>query len=179
MMRCPPVCAGLGSPHGREGQQRHALLPRQRDGMTLLEVLVALGIFLLSMVAIGRLISISSERAREVQLQGEAMLKCQSKMAEIYAGVEQLSSQSDVPFTDDPNWHWSADCNQGQVTNLWTVQVRVTRQRADGSQFEATLSQMMLDPSIRGTTMQSSSASGSSSSSSSSGSTSGTSMGGP
>ena len=110
----------------------------------------------------------------EVQFQGEAMLKCQSKMSEIYAGVEQLTSQSDVPFPEDPNWHWSADCNQAQVTNLWTVQVRVSKQRPDGSQLEVTLSQMMLDPSVRGTTMKSSSASGSGASTPS-----GTSMGGP
>jgi type II secretion system protein I len=142
--------------------------------MTLLEVLIALAIFLLSLVAIGRLVSLSTERALEVQFQGEAMLKCQRVMAEIYAGVQQLTSQSDMPFDDDQTgtWHWSCDCEQGQVNNLWTVQVRVSKQRADGSQMEVTMSQMMLDPSIRGTT-QYNTTSGSSGATSGSGTTTG------
>jgi type II secretion system protein I len=127
--------------------------------MTLLEVLMAVAIFLLSLVAIGRLISISSERAREIQLKGQAMQMCQSKMAEFLAGVQQLASQSDVPFDEDPNWRWSADCSQGQVTNLWTVQIRVNTKRPDGGSVEVTLSQMVLDPSVRGTTIPSSSSS--------------------
>jgi len=137
--------------------------------MTLLEVLIALAIFLLALVAIGRLTNISSNLAQDVQLQSEAILLCQSKMAEIMAGVEPLASQADVPFGDDitdPSWQWSADCNQGQVTNLWTVQVRVSRQRPDGGKVEATLTQMVLDPSIRGTTIPSTSASGTSGSTS-------------
>jgi type II secretion system protein I len=128
--------------------------------MTLLEVLISLAIFLLSLVAIGRLVSLSSERAREVQLKAEAMLKCQSKLAEIVGGAEQLTSQSDVPFDEDPSWTWSADCNQGQVTNLWTVQVRVGKQLPDGSRFEVALSQMVLDPSVRGSTINANAAGG-------------------
>ena len=164
MRRRPPAAAGAGP-------IRRQVAGALRDGMTLLEVLVSLAIFLLSLVAIGRLISLSSERAREVQLQGEAMLLCQSKMAEFVAGVEQLSSQSDVAFAEDPTstWVWSADCNQGQVANLWTVQVRVSKQRADGSHVEVSLSQMVLDPSVRGTSIPSTSTSGTSGSGTSAG----------
>jgi type II secretion system protein I len=132
--------------------------------MTLMEVLVSLAIFLLSLVAIGRLITLSSERARDIQLRGQAMQLCQSKMAEIYAGAEQLSSQSDVPFPEDDTWHWSADCNQAQ-TNLWTVQVRVTKNLPDGNHIEVSLTEMMLDPSVRGTSINLNSLGGSGSSS--------------
>jgi type II secretion system protein I len=178
MRRFQPAVTGQRPPSPKEVFARRAFAsrrkaPARRAGMTLLEVLISLAIFLLSLVAIGRLVSISSERAREVQLKGEAMLKCQSKLAEIIGGAEQLTSQSDVPFPEDPNWTWSADCNQGQVNNLWTVQVRVGKQRADGSRLEVTLSQMVLDPSVRGTTINMNAASGMS------GGSGGTTTGGP
>ena len=125
---------------------------RNRQGFTLLEVLVALAIFLMSFVAISHLLGLSTDMAEERQLRAQAMQLCRSKMAEIFAGAEQLTSQSDLPFPNDSSWTWSADCNQGPVNNLWTVQVRVSRQRPDGSKLEVTLGEMMLDPSVRGTT---------------------------
>ncbi len=136
--------------------------------MTLLEVIVALAILLLSFIAILRLVDLTTERARDIQFRGQAMQLCQSKMAEIQVGAEQLTSQSGVPFPEDSSWTWSADCNQGQYANLWTVQVRVTKDLGDGTHIEATLTQMMLDPTVQGTTINlnnlGSGASGSSSS---------------
>jgi type II secretion system protein I len=177
MRRYLPADAGARPPHRTDSLPRHAAPAgrsnrARRDGMTLLEVIIALAIFMLSIVAIQRLILIGTDRARDVQLRAEAIRLCQSKMAEIYAGAEQLQSQSDVPFTEDPVWHWSADCNQGNVNNLWTVEVRVGRDRADGTKLEVTLTQMMLDPSVRGTNVNLNSNS-SGSSGSSSGSTTG------
>jgi type II secretion system protein I len=147
--------------------------------MTLMEVLMAVAIFLLALVAIDRLVTLSYERATVIRLQGEGMQLCQSKMAEIYAGVMPLSSQSDTAFDGDygedwqRKWQWSADCSQGAVTNLWTVTVRVSQTLPSGSRFEVVLTQMMLDPSIRGTSVNLNSTSGSSS-----GSTSGATTGG-
>ena len=43
-----------------------------RRGLSLLEVLVALAIFLLSFVAIGRLTSLASDRALDVEYQSQA-----------------------------------------------------------------------------------------------------------
>src|SRR5260370_28861378 len=101
MRRHQPAVPGLRPPPHEEAHKRHAPAARRVDrprraGMTLLEVLISLAIFMLSLVAIGRLVSLSSERAREVQLKAEGMLKCQSKLAEIVGGAEQLASQSDV-----------------------------------------------------------------------------------
>jgi type II secretion system protein I len=166
--------AGARWPDHKGFPLRKPFLERRsrRGGMTLLEVIFALAIFLLSLVAIGRLVHLSSDQAREILLRGQAMDLCQSKMAEIYVGAESLTSQSDVPFPEDSTWHWSADCNQAQVTNLWTVQVKVSKDRGDGSNIEVTLTQMMLDPSVQGTSVNLNT-SGSSSSNSSSSSTGG------
>ncbi len=125
--------------------------PGSRPGISLLEVLVALGVFLLSLVAIFRLVTFASERAVDVHYESRALQLCQSKMAEAIAGVVPVSSpQSETPFDEDSDWSWSMDSEQGNVAGLWNVTVRVSRQRPDGSKMEVALSRMILDPSLRG-----------------------------
>src|SRR5258708_7570128 len=65
-----------------------------RRGLTLLEVLVALGIFLMAFATIGRLITISADRALDVQQLAQASQLCQAKLAEVAAGVVPLSGQT-------------------------------------------------------------------------------------
>jgi general secretion pathway protein I len=159
-----------------------------RPGMTLLEVLVALGIFLMALVAIIRLVTFGGDQALEVQQQSQAAQLCQSKMAEVIAGVVPLTGQSDVPFDEDSSWLWSLDATQGDIAGLWILTVRVSRQRSDGSRIECSLDRMLLDPSLRGSTVDaetiaannttSNSSNSSQGSSGSSGSTSGSSSGG-
>ncbi len=121
----------------------------RRRGLSLLEVLVALAIFLLSFVALGKLVTLSSDQAAEVQMQSQATQMAQSKMNEVLAGSLPLSSQSGN-IDEDPDWQWSIDAEeQSDINGLWTVTVRVFRQ-VDDHQVESTLAQMILDPSIRG-----------------------------
>jgi Tfp pilus assembly protein PilV len=163
---------------------------RQRLGLSLLEVLTALAIFLGAFVVIGQLITMSGERALEVQQQSRAAQLCQSKLAEVLVGSVPLTQQGDTPFEEDPDWHWSLDVDTQSITNLSTVTVKVNRQRSDGTKVECVLNQMVLNPSQRGSTIDiaaaaaaakaassaSASSGGSSSSSSSSDSSSGGSM---
>ena len=142
---------------------------RARKGITLLEVLVALAIFLLSLIAINQLVSLGADRARDVQLQSQGLQLCQSKLAEVVVGVVPIQApQSNTPFDEDPNWQWSMDSDANtSITGLYTVTIHVSRQRPDGSRFEVALSQMIMDPSLRGSvgTTTSSSSTGTSSSS--------------
>jgi type II secretory pathway pseudopilin PulG len=137
-------------------------MTHRRDALSLLEVLVALAIFLFSLVALGTLVSMGGDRADEVRQQGWAVQRCQSKLAEVLAGAVPLGSQQGS-FDEDPDWQWTVEAETGPVTGLWNVTVRVTRKRPGGSRIEVSLSQMVLDPSIRGTTASSSSAGGGSS----------------
>src|SRR2546428_1079685 len=109
---------------------------RKRRGLTLLEVLIALGIFLMSFAAICTMITMSGDRALDVQQQGQATQLAQAKLAEVAAGVVPLSGQNDVPFDEDPNFLWSLDAVQSDIAGLWKVTVRVTLQRSDGSRVE-------------------------------------------
>jgi len=126
-----------------------------RPGLSLLEVLTALAIFLVSLIALGQLLTISGERAYEVQQQSHAAQLCQSKLAEVVSGAVSLSSTS-ASFDEDSDWQWNLDAEQdSSITGLWRVQVKVSRDLADGSHYESTIHQMVLDPSLRGSTADS------------------------
>jgi prepilin-type N-terminal cleavage/methylation domain-containing protein len=123
-----------------------------RPGLSLIEVLVALSIFLISMIALGQLITISGERAFEVQQQSRAAQLCQSKLAEVVSGVVPLSSDSGQ-YDEDTDWQWTVDAEQdSSITGLWRVQVTASRDFSDGSHYESSVNQMILDPSLRGST---------------------------
>jgi prepilin-type N-terminal cleavage/methylation domain-containing protein len=125
----------------------------RRRGLSLLEVLVSLVIFLLGMIAIGRLLDIAGDQAFQIKLQSQATQLCQAKLAEVQAGVVPLSSQGDMPFDDAPDWNWSLDAQQDSGTGLWQVKIKVSRQDVTGPKVECELNQFMLDPSLRGNTL--------------------------
>jgi len=123
-----------------------------RPGLTLLEVIVALAIFLMALVAIGQLLTFASDRALDVQQRTQALLFAQRTLAEVQAGVLPLESREDVPCEKDENYKWSVLAEQGQVPGLWNVSVRVVRERASHTRVEVVLSRMMLDPKQVGST---------------------------
>jgi hypothetical protein len=118
-------------------------------------VLTALSIFLVSLIVIGQLVSLSGQRALEVRHLSEAAQLAQSKMAEVVAGAVPLESQGDASFEETPDWHWSMEAEQASVPSLWHVRITVSRQRPDGSKIETTLTQLVLDPAQRGSTLDS------------------------
>src|SRR5437868_2461188 len=140
--------AAVGRTRGSSAMRSRLTGPRkgaERRGLTLLEVIVSLAIFLMALVALVRLVTMGHERALDVEQQSEGLRRCQSKLTEVLIGAVPLNSQAGVAFDDDPNWTWSLDCEtQGTVTNLWNVQVRCTRKRGDDAYMEVTLSQMVL-----------------------------------
>jgi type II secretion system protein I len=124
-----------------------------RAGLTLLEVIVSLAIFLFSMVALLHLLSQSGQNALDGSMQTEATLRCQSKLAEIMNGAVPMSSSGWSAFEEAPDWSWEADCQTGQYANLYNVQVGVRRKKANGTYLEVRLSQMMVAPAQRGSTL--------------------------
>jgi prepilin-type N-terminal cleavage/methylation domain-containing protein len=130
------------------------LAHKGRRGFSLLEVMVALAIFLLGLVGIGQLITMGGDRALEVQQQSQAIRLCQSKMAEVVSGVVSLTSQPDAPFDEDPDWNWSIDAEQqGDAANLWTIKITVTPANTNVAKVQASLTQLVFDPAQRGSTL--------------------------
>ena len=156
-----------------------------RSGLSLLEVIASLAIFLLALAGITQLMSTSTQAARRIQFQSQATLLCQSKLADFCAGVEPLDAGGGGDFEDDSGWKWSADSAAESTPGLYRVTVKVFKESSTGEvQFETSLSQFILSPATRGnlsatanqpadpSTNSSSSPSGSSSSSSGSSSSS-------
>lgn len=149
---------------------------RARQGLTLLEVVLSLAIFLFSLAALVELVSLASARVLQAQYRQYALLLCQSKLAELAAGATPLSNQTDTPLDEDPDWHWSATCDNSLANGLWTVQVTVTGPVGSNNPVSVTLTRMLLDPTVRGNTqdtpasLSAANSSGGSSNSSSTGS---------
>lgn len=124
---------------------------RQRAGITLLEVLVALAIFLISLAAISQLVEYASDNALRARYQNTASRLAASKMAEVEAGVIAVSTSSGGDFTEegDPNWNWEVDTYASEVANLYNVTVRVYRQLR-GANFEVVITQSVFDPNVIG-----------------------------
>lgn len=128
-----------------------ALSPRRR-GLSLLEVLVALAIFLFALVGLSQIATISTNRAIELKQRSEASQLAQSKMAEVLGGAVGLTSTSEAPIDEEPDFNWALSVEQhATVPGLWVATVTVSHENANGHKIETSLSQLIMDPNNRGT----------------------------
>src|SRR4051794_38411114 len=143
----------------------------RRPGLSLLEVLGATAIFLMSIVAIGELMSASTDQALEVQWRAPApppspakpngvparggdgargrpgpTRLCQSKLNEFAAGVENVSGATSGEFEEEPAWSWQAEVSaETTAANLYRVKVTVSRDTSRGP-IEVSMTQFIFDP---------------------------------
>ncbi len=162
-----PAQKSEAEPHG-QCVPRQSLGTRRRSGLTLFEVIIALAIFLIAVEAVSELLTLSTNNAVRASMQTQGAFLCQSKMAEVLAGIQDVNSPvSDYTPFDDPNgtganakWQWKMDCQQNSSINgLWTVQISVKMDREGSDSFEYSLTQLMYTPSQRGSTLDSASSS--------------------
>lgn len=125
---------------------------RPRRGLSLLEVLLSVAIFLLALGGISHLMSVATRNAEEVRQRSKTARLCQSKLAEVVAGVVPMDPQTEVPVEEEPDMVWSLEAEPGTITGLWNVTVRVGRVMPGGQRVETVMSQMVLDPSLVGST---------------------------
>jgi general secretion pathway protein I len=145
---------------------------RGRQGLTLLEVVIALAIFLIALVPIWRLVSMGGELALDVQQQAQASMLCQGKLDGVKVGAEPRNGAGSVDI-GNVSWNYTIESTPADVDNLYQVKVTVKCDRKDGKTMEATLTQMVFDPAFRGSTLATPTTSGSMSGSSSASSSTG------
>ena len=98
-----------------------------RRGLTLFEVVISLGIFLGALAAVGQLISTGSRAAIQAQLKTQAILRCESKLAEVLAGAETMQPVDEMPFDDQATgWTWALQVAEGPHADLLALDVTVT-----------------------------------------------------
>jgi len=130
-----------------------------RTGMTLLEVVVSLAIFLFALAAIYQLLSLSGANVMEAAVRTRAAMLCQSKMAEVQAGAVSIEGGSGwATFPDDssPGFEWmmtSAPNEDVPGSLLYNVQISVKKDVPGRGSIEVSLGQMVLDCSKKGSTL--------------------------
>jgi type II secretion system protein I len=144
----------------------------RRSAFTLFEVLLALAILVGAIAALGELLRgglISAERARDLS---RAVLICESKMAQIVAGIQLPETVTAVAVEDDLSGEWIYSVEVTDTASPFLLAVTVTVQRdvpEEKKPVTSTLVRWVKSPFIETTT--SDTGTGTSSSSSSTGGT--------
>ena len=74
-----------------------------RPGLSLLEVLIALAIFLIAYAAVWQLMSTANDQAVELTNRNRATQLAQAKLDEVVSGALPLESQGETGFEDEYN----------------------------------------------------------------------------
>ena len=122
----------------------------RRPGLSLLEVIVAMAVFLFSLVSLGHLMNASAALAMNGHYKSEATNLALSRLADLAAGSIPLEAQGDAPLEEDPDYTWSMQADASGTEGLYNVTVTVSRKKNGGGLVTASLSQMMLDPNVVG-----------------------------
>lgn len=108
-------------------------IPTQ-GGFSLLEIIVSLAILTFVLTTVGQIIYSGSQAATKTQLASKAMVRAQTVMAEVVAGIHPKQSLSDATFEndDDPAWTWSLNVTAGVLPDLLRLDVTVNHNDANG-----------------------------------------------
>lgn len=129
-----------------------------RCGLSLLEVIISVSIFLGSLTAILHLLSVGQQSEMMTRLQTEAVMRCEAKMAEVVSGVQELGAITDESFDESQateadtlsgEWTWSLESADTGTTGL--LQITLTTKYSTGGDAPAamfTLVRYMRDPQI-------------------------------
>ncbi len=132
-----------------------------RSGMSLLEVLASLAIFIFSAYALTQMVDNASDAATRARRLAKAQLLAETKMDEIVAGILPVSSNSGPIEEEIEGWmyqvsvtpeSWSSvqDPNTGSnITGLNSVIVTVSFSLTGAAPIEYSLSRIVLDPQLR------------------------------
>ncbi len=110
----------------------------RRRGLTLLEVVLTLGIFVAAMAVLSELVANGHRAAIESRLQTEAIIRAEAKMNEVIANPNLLVGASGMPFEEEYSagsgqWTWSlAVQSWDQNTNLLQLELTVAHQSQSG-----------------------------------------------
>jgi type II secretion system protein I len=124
----------------------------RRAGLTLLEVVIALAIFLIALVPLMSLITMGGETALDIGDQAQASMLAQSKLDSVKAGVEPLNTNGSIDI-GNRTWNYTIECSQADVENLYLCKITVKTDRPNGTTIQADLSQLVFDPNYRGSTI--------------------------
>jgi type II secretory pathway pseudopilin PulG len=140
----------------------HRTTAGRRRGISLLEVLAALAIFLFSLVVITQMVELGSRSGQKAQRLSKAAMLAEARLAELAAGVLPLTSTGPEPITiaNDRGWQITVTCtpeswaeanlSTGTLIGLYNVEILVQWLGPSGAvEIEYVLNRILLDPTIK------------------------------
>lgn len=112
----------------------------RRNGFTLLEVLVALAIFVGAAAALSRLAILGVENAEFSQWNAQAWSLIESRFEELSAGILTLENVGTIPMEEAPGWQCTMFADSTELTGLYrvTIEMRnVSGMKAEGFAVKA------------------------------------------
>lgn len=129
------------------GYERQDARHPTRRGMTLLEVVIALALFLAAMSAIAEILRMGSDSSVKAQLRAEAALLGESKLNEVVAGIIPLTPVQSQAFEDSPKWTWTLEVEDDTTLSLKHILLTVHHlNSADKPDHEVKFARWMRDP---------------------------------
>lgn len=127
-------------------RRRRGAVGPVRRGVSLIEVLLATAIFLISIAGISVLTRVASDNAADAARTNLCSRLARSKMAELEAGVGDatVSGGGSGTFAEYPNYQWEVTSVQSGYA--YDVTVRVWIDTGTMRPTEVSLSQLILDP---------------------------------
>ena len=86
---------------------------------------MAIAIMGIAMMIISNLVSLGTKAAGMTKCRSEAQILCNTKMAELSAGVLPLETVSTASISENPEWAYSVQVQSSDLTGLLLVQVSV------------------------------------------------------
>ena len=130
-----------------------------RRGLSLLEVLISLAIFLAALAALSQIGSQGMSVATEVQWESEAVLRAEGQMNSVLAGVLPMQAASGT-FEDDPTWQWNLTVTAGDLhPDLMRLDMQVAHVAGNRQTYAFTLARYVRNPDVFLSTSGSSSSS--------------------
>ncbi|MCU0705181.1 MAG: hypothetical protein MUF18_14505 [Fimbriiglobus sp.] len=129
--------------------RRSGTIRSARPGISLIEVLLATAIFLMSIAALGILLNTGSDAALEAYRTNLCSQLARAKMAELEAGVGDVAvtSGGSGTFADRPTYNWEVISTPAAVANAYDVTIRVWVESGNRP-TEVSLSQIVIDPTL-------------------------------
>lgn len=131
-------------------------LNQSRRGLSLLEAIIAIGIFIGAMAMIGQLLDAGLRMIDLGERETIALLRCESKMEEIVAGIIPINAdmpKEPIPDRDDPHWQTAIVVEPSSVEGLVKVNVTVSYRENIGAAatteeenpFQQSLTRLVVD----------------------------------
>lgn len=98
-----------------------------RRGFTLLEVLLAVAIFVGATAVLSRLLVLGIENAEYADWHAQAWLVAESAWTELESGIHTLNESGPFPVEGMEGWQWSADVQTTDIPSLYRVTIRVEK----------------------------------------------------